>query len=107
RDAKLATISSEAGSFKTCSKLTSFRGYSYHATKAALNMMMMILTTELRNDNISTITLHPGFVRTRPTNSHAPLSVTESVEGMRKVIDGLTLENSGGFYDYSGERRGW
>ncbi|MEO6053014.1 MAG: SDR family oxidoreductase [Chthoniobacterales bacterium] len=105
--AKVATISSEAGSFNLCSGLTSFRGYSYHASKAALNMFMLIVASELRADNIPVITLHPGFVRTRPTNSHALLSTTESVEGMLRVIEKLTLENSGGFYGHDGGKLNW
>ncbi|MEO6848163.1 MAG: SDR family NAD(P)-dependent oxidoreductase, partial [Chthoniobacterales bacterium] len=39
QNAKIATISSEAGSFRSNAKAKSFRGYSYPASKAALNMM--------------------------------------------------------------------
>ncbi|MEO6054046.1 MAG: SDR family oxidoreductase [Chthoniobacterales bacterium] len=107
RNAKIATVSSEAGSFHSNAKATSFRGYSYPASKTALNMLLMILTAELRPQNISVVSLHPGFVRTRADNSHAPLSPKESVEGMLKIIENLTTENSGGFYRYDGSTVEW
>jgi hypothetical protein len=37
----------------------------------------------------------------------APLEPEESVAGMRKVIDGLTLEQSGGFFSYDGTMVPW
>ncbi|MEO6848794.1 MAG: SDR family NAD(P)-dependent oxidoreductase, partial [Chthoniobacterales bacterium] len=107
QNAKIATISSEAGSFRSNAKAKSFRGYSYPASKAALNMMLMILTAELRAENIPVVTLHPGFVRTRPENSHAPLDPKESAKGMLEIIENLTLENSGNFYRYDGSAIEW
>ena len=34
-------------------------------------------------------------------------SAEESVSGMRRVLDGLTMKESGGFFHFDGERLPW
>jgi hypothetical protein len=38
---------------------------------------------------------------------NAPLSVTESVEGMLATIDGLGIDDSGSFLNFRGEALAW
>jgi len=38
---------------------------------------------------------------------NALINVDQSVVGMMKIIDNLTLENSGQFLDYAGKTIGW
>jgi hypothetical protein len=39
--------------------------------------------------------------------SGAPLTTEQSVAGMRRVIEGLTPDRSGGFYNYDGTVIPW
>jgi NAD(P)-dependent dehydrogenase (short-subunit alcohol dehydrogenase family) len=73
--------------------------YFYRASKAALNMAMHALRTELRDEQIIVGLVAPGAADTAlrrqlQGNTPAP-SAAEAVAGMIEVIDGLTLENSG------------
>ena len=51
--------------------------------------------------------LHPGWVQTDMGGENADLTPKESVEGMRAVIDGLSRDQNGKFYDYSGREIPW
>ena len=84
--------------------------YSYHASKAALNVYLQRLGADLREHGIISIGIGPGFVltdMTRNMDRTPPLRPPESVSGMLAVIDRLTMEDAGRFYSYSGERRMW
>ncbi|MFW6198298.1 MAG: SDR family oxidoreductase, partial [Acidobacteriota bacterium] len=81
--------------------------YAYRGSKAALNMFNRSLAVDLGPEGIVCVVLHPGWVRTRMGGSSAPTSVEESVGGLIEVIDGLDQEDSGRFYDYTGEEIPW
>jgi NAD(P)-dependent dehydrogenase (short-subunit alcohol dehydrogenase family) len=81
--------------------------YGYRESKAALNMFTRSLAAELGPEGFICIVLHPGWVRTDLGGPDAPLHVTESVTGMRRVIDGLVPADNGSFQTYSGERMDW
>jgi len=53
------------------------------------------------------VALHPGYVRTDMTGSHASLSPEDSVRGIRKLLAGLTAKDSGRFLDYRGKDVPW
>jgi NAD(P)-dependent dehydrogenase (short-subunit alcohol dehydrogenase family) len=82
--------------------------YGYCASKAALNMITKILSYELKEYGIKVIALHPGWVKT-PMTKHekAPLEPNESVDGMIRVIEGLTMEKTGAFLDWQGKQIPW
>jgi NAD(P)-dependent dehydrogenase (short-subunit alcohol dehydrogenase family) len=82
--------------------------YSYTASKAALNMITKGLSFELREAGIRVVAFHPGWVRTRMTRKEpAPMDPEESVGGMLRVADSLTLEDSGRFLDWRGDEVPW
>ena len=81
--------------------------YGYRESKTALNMFTRSLAAELGPDGFICIVLHPGWVRTDLGGPDAPLSVTESVTGMRRVIEGLVPADNGSFQTYSGEQMAW
>ncbi|MGC9398912.1 MAG: SDR family oxidoreductase [Anaerolineae bacterium] len=81
--------------------------YSYGSSKAALNMLTRTLAFDLRSEGMVVVSLHPGWVQTDMGGEEAPLTPSESVQGARQVIEGLTLEQSGGFYTWEGERLPW
>jgi hypothetical protein len=51
--------------------------------------------------------MHPGWVRTDMGGPGGEIGPEESVVGMRRVIEGLTPDDSGKFYNYDGRRFGW
>lgn len=56
---------------------------------------------------ITTAVLHPGWVQTDMGGPNALITVQQSVTGMRQVIEGLTLADSGKFYNYDGKEIPW
>ena len=101
---KVVNITSRMGSI---GDNTSGDAYGYRASKAALNMATHSLALDLRAQGVTAVVLHPGWVATDMGGPSAPLQAPESVRGMRQVIEGLTLSESGGFFDFSGARIPW
>jgi len=104
RGAKIVNISSELGSISGNSSGSS---YGYRMSKAALNMASRSLAIDLKEEGIVAVALNPGWVKTDMGGSDAPLMVTESAAGIIRTIDGLTLQDSGGFFNFRGERLAW
>jgi len=101
---KIINITSESGSVST---MDSFRGYYYFGSKAAMNMFSRCMAWDPETAGIITIALHPGWVRTDMGGADADLSVTESAEGVLKVIAALTPEDNGKFYTWDGKEYPW
>ncbi|MCK5421239.1 MAG: SDR family NAD(P)-dependent oxidoreductase, partial [Deltaproteobacteria bacterium] len=81
--------------------------YYYRSTKAALNATMEGITQELKPKGIGVLLLHPGWVKTRMGGEEASLLPSESVKGMRALVDKFTSEDSGHFYRYDGVKMPW
>ena len=75
--------------------------------KAGLNALVKSLAIDLAPRGVVCIALSPGWARTEMGGLDAPLSVTESVTGMREVIDGLDLGRTGTFLHYDGSELPW
>ena len=101
---KIVSITSKMGSIDDN---TSGGSYIYRSSKTALNSMMRSLTHDLKNQGIATLTLHPGWVRTDMGGPGGWIDSFESVQGMIKQIDKLTLKNSGNYLDYAGKSINW
>ena len=101
---KVIAVSTKMGSIEDN---TSGGFIAYRSSKAALNAAWRNLAIEVRTRGVAAAVLHPGWVQTRMGGTSAPLEPEESVAGMRKVIDGLTLEQSGGFFSYDGTMVPW
>jgi NAD(P)-dependent dehydrogenase (short-subunit alcohol dehydrogenase family) len=84
---------------------TSSGGWVYRASKAALNMV--VKTASADYPKAIMVAMSPGWVRTDMGGAGATLSPQQSVDGMRKVIDGLTREDTGTYRDYSGRQLAW
>ncbi|HEY0635096.1 MAG TPA: SDR family oxidoreductase [Gammaproteobacteria bacterium] len=100
----VVTLTSHMGSIAEISQPGS---YAYRSSKAALNAAMKGLSLELHRDGIGVLLLHPGWVQTRMGGPGAPLSVEQSVHGMRQRIERFTLAQSGRFYRYDGSEIPW
>lgn len=90
--------------------------YGYRASKAAQNQFTRTLSVEMERRAPETIcvALHPGTVDTdlsAPFHTHVPdeqvVPVDEAVDNLLDVIDGLTIDDSGEFFDWAGEPIQW
>ncbi|MDX9951328.1 MAG: SDR family oxidoreductase [Methylophilaceae bacterium] len=101
---KIVTLSSKMGSLDDN---TSGGSYIYRSTKTAVNMVMKSLSIDLKPRGIASTILHPGWVRTEMGGPNGLIDAPESVAGLRRVIENLTLENSGRFVAYDGKEIAW
>lgn len=99
---KLVAISTRMGSI---ADNTSGGFIAYRSSKAALNMAWKSLAID--NPGVVCAVLHPGWVQTRMGGPSAPLDPQASVAGMRRVIEGLGPDQSGGFFSYDGGAIPW
>ena len=104
RRGKLIAVSTKMGSIEDN---TSGGFIAYRSSKAALNMAWRSLAIEARNRGVTAAVLHPGWVQTRMGGASAPLEPEESIAGMHTVIDGLGVEQSGGFFSHDGTTVPW
>ena len=100
----IACLSSKVGSM---TENTSGGGYIYRSSKAALNSVVKSLSNDLLPEGIIAVALHPGWVQTEMGGPNAKISTPESAQGLKAVIDNLTTEKSGGFYNYDGSVIPW
>ncbi len=100
----IANISSGNGSFAWPGTSPD---YPYNSTKAALNMLARGLAVDLAPKGIIVVNLSPGFVATDMTDHASDLEPAASVAGMRRVIAGLDISQSGAFRRYTGETMPW
>jgi NAD(P)-dependent dehydrogenase (short-subunit alcohol dehydrogenase family) len=83
-------------------------GYiTYRASKAALNAAMRSVARDLESQAIKVMLLHPGWVRTAMGGPDATLSPSESVAGMRRVIEESSICKSGLLFDFQGNQMDW
>jgi len=102
--ARIANISSGLGSI---GDNASGGSYGYRMSKAALNMATRSLAQDLRTEGLITVVLSPGWVQTDMGGVDAPTPVEESAAGLIALIDRITLEDSGSFLNFRGERIVW
>ena len=104
--ALVVNISSEAGSIGRC-----YRTFylDYGTEKAALNMLTMTLHNWLRDEpNLNIICIHPGWIRTNPGNTEAPLDPYEHAETLRLLFETRRHDKEGPvFVTYDGEPYPW
>lgn len=101
---KVISITSKMGSIDDN---TTGGSYIYRSSKTALNSMMKSLTHDLVDRGIATLTLHPGWVRTDMGGPGGWIDSFESVQGMIREIDKLTIDDSGKYLDYAGKSINW
>ena len=101
---KIAIMSSKMGSLDDNN---SGGSYVYRSSKAALNAVMKSLSVDLVPRGISVAILHPGWVRTDMGGPSGLIDAYESINGLRRVIESLNLENTGHFYNYDGSEIPW
>ena len=74
----------------------------YRASKAAVNNVMVSVSEELKSENITVVSFHPGWVRTTMGGANATLSAKESAKELIKSFENLSLKDTGKFFNYDG-----
>lgn len=100
---RAVTVSSTLGALHDTARM----GYAYQTSKAAVNKLMQVLAGEVADDNIIAVPVHPGWVRTDMGGPNADISVEESAAGLIALIDGLTMAQSGKFWNWDGRELDW
>lgn len=103
---KIVTISSSEGSI---ARVDAPRGYWYRSSKAAVNMLMRNLAFEVQKQGITVALVNPGPVDTDMMKGvRMPLQpVPAAAATVIRIIDGVTLEETGRFWDYEGGELPW
>lgn len=87
--------------------------YSYRAAKAAANQIVHTAAIELgrTHKQAVVVSLHPGTVKSDLTakylGRHPAVEPAEAAENLVSVVEGLSVADSGGFFDWRGERVEW
>ncbi|MCX7567813.1 SDR family NAD(P)-dependent oxidoreductase [Sulfitobacter sp. F26169L] len=86
---------------------------SYRAAKAAANQIVHTTAIELArtHPDLVCVAIHPGTVKTPFTAKylarHPAVPADEAADNILDVLQGLTPDQSGGFYDWAGKEVAW
>lgn len=100
----MAVISSKMGSIADNS---SGGSYIYRTSKTAVNQVVKSIANDVAGRGISAISLHPGWVKTDMGGSNAEIDPNESVMGLKQVLMGAGLAQSGQFLNFDGSEIPW
>ena len=88
--------------------------YSYRASKAALNQLVHTAAIEVRRrqPHAICVSLHPGTVDTALSQPFAKaglnvVTAEDAAKRLLSVIDNLTADSSGGFFNHDGNTLPW
>lgn len=110
RPARVAVLSARVGSIGD-NRLGGWHGY--RAAKAALNQIVRTCAVELARTHpmAALVALHPGTVATPLTaayaGGHPTVTPAEAAENLLRVLERIGPGESGGFFDWRGERVEW
>ncbi len=103
----VANMSSTLGSIAKAAESNAAGYFAYNSSKAALNMLTVLLANRLRGEGIAVVTMHPGWVKTDMGGAGAPLQPDDSAAGLIRVLDGLTIADSGRYLVHDGSSLPW
>jgi NAD(P)-dependent dehydrogenase (short-subunit alcohol dehydrogenase family) len=81
--------------------------YAYRTSKAALNMVTRSAGEWYQQRGIILVSISPGWTRTEMGGPKATATAEQSVESVRKVIAGLTMADTGKFFNFDGQPMAW
>lgn len=76
--------------------------YAYRASKAAALSIGRNLATDLEPEGIAVGIYHPGWVRTDMGGPEGEISIEESVSGLIREFELLSVETTGCFHNWDG-----
>ncbi|KAG7289156.1 hypothetical protein NEMBOFW57_005519 [Staphylotrichum longicolle] len=106
---RILNMSSSLGSMQFSSSLRPRWCAGYAISKAALNMLTVHQSEDVRRElpGAVVVAMAPGLCKTRMGGEEAVLEPRESVGGMLRVLGGLGSEDTGLFYQWTGEKVPW
>ena len=83
---------------------TAANAYAYRASKAGANNIAVTLSHELAKEDIAVGSYHPGWVRTDMGGPNGDISAEESAAGLLVRFNELSMQLSGQFINYNGDK---
>jgi NAD(P)-dependent dehydrogenase (short-subunit alcohol dehydrogenase family) len=74
---------------------------------SAVNQVVRSMSVDLADRGVSVLALHPGWVRTDMGGANAEISVGESADGLKRILQAANSEHSGKFFNYDGTPIPW
>lgn len=105
---KMVTISSAAGTVSLLPNDAS--DYWYRISKSALNQAMRLLSVDMKKEGITVVMFHPGGVEVESFQGQGIqglMPTPVAVGKLMKVVDGLTIKDSGRFLNNDGGDQPW
>lgn len=102
---RIVNVSSQVGSMEVGAKMGRDLGYS--VSKAALNMVTVKLASRLRDDGITAIALHPGYLKTDMGGANAAMEPADAAAAIATLVDALTVDDTGSFKRWDGTTHPW
>lgn len=65
------------------------------------------MSIDLNNDNILSVSIHPGWVKTNMGGPNATLEVDFSANSIVDLLQQLNESHNGGYYQYDGKKLPW
>lgn len=100
---RILTISSQMGALSGSAQ----GSVAYRASKAAVNKAMQGLAADLKPAGVVVAVVHPGWVRTDMGGGSASLSPAESATALARLIDRLSMRDTGQFFRWDGTIHPW
>ena len=104
KGSKVGIVSSRVGSL---ADNTSGGMYGYRMSKAAVNMVGVNLSHDLKPRGIAVFILHPGYVRTGMTGGTGNTDARTAARGLVERLDNLDLGSTGTFWHAEGYALPW
>lgn len=107
---RIGNMSSRVGSIADNS---SGGSYAYRASKAALNSISKSMAVDLKDQGVTVVLMHPGYVKTALDTSDFTRSLPEAVEPeeaaskLWKVFMSKKVEDTGTFWHREGQELPW
>jgi NAD(P)-dependent dehydrogenase (short-subunit alcohol dehydrogenase family) len=103
KNPRILTISSQMGALSGSAQ----GSIAYRVSKAAVNKTMQCLAADLKPEGVTAIVLHPGWVQTDMGGSAADITPGQSASGIARLIDTITLKDTGQFFRWDGTIHPW
>ncbi|WP_018693301.1 SDR family oxidoreductase [Algicola sagamiensis] len=81
--------------------------YIYRSSKSSLNSVVRSLSVDLADDQIQSVALHPGWVKTDMGGPNALIDVKTSVNGLADILLNFKQAYNGSFLNYDGQTIPW
>lgn len=104
KQAKIIVISSRSG---IINQKRNAGAYGYRISKTAVNRAMRIMAADKSLGNAIVVSVAPGHNKTDMGGDRAKLTPQESMQHVKKLIEGLTKKHDGRFWFYDGKELPW